>query len=437
MKKLFVLFAMVAFFGNLQAQDPMKLVKKATRLLGNYNLDPVNNKDKLAEAQTKIMEAFESDEVKGELKAQQALGNVLSAVMRSQINDAILDKAKVGQLDFSLVSKAAGAFTQAKALATKKYQKREALEGLLELEPLLENAGIIALQNSKFSEAFNTFSSLLNVGDLLKEAGKKSILDTEVVLENGNKTTKGNDFLNYALNAGVQPNVDVNIEPLLKRALDSKLEEPSVYQIAFMHFSKTDKAKAADYLAKGRKMFPDDSGLLFAEINHYIEEGKLESLIDKLKTAIEKEPDNASVYSTLGNVYDQLYTKASENNETEKAEEYFNGALEYHKKATEVDPSNYASFYGIGALYFNKAANVAKEMNEASSDLSAAGMKKYDALQLKMNNLYKESFPYLSKAEELNPNDPLVLIALKEYYARVNDIKKSEEYRARIEAMNK
>lgn len=40
---------------------------------------------------------------------------------------------------------------------------------------------------------------------------------------------------------------------------------------------------ALKYLNAGRSRFPDDTGLLYAEINYYIKEGKLDVLIDKLK----------------------------------------------------------------------------------------------------------------------------------------------------------
>lgn len=436
MKKIFLLFAFVGLFGTIQAQSPLKMVRKAKRLFGSYKLDPANSADKLAKAQEMMMEAFESDEVKADLKSNQALGDILMTVSQNQINAAVLDNTKMGDVDFGIVQKALGAFKTAQSLAKKKYQIKDALKGIGNLESILENAGLIALQSGKYEDAFKVLSSLLEASDILKVGGKTSILDQEVE-NNGKKYPKINDIISYALNAGAQPNVNVDISPMLNKAMDLNISDPTIYQVAYMKYKDSDKVKAAEYLNKGRELFPDDSGLLFAEINKYIEDENLEGLIEKLKMAIEKEPDNASVYSTLGNVYDQLFSKAKEEGNEEKATEYFDGALEYYKKSIEVEPKSFNSYYGIGALYFNKAAAVAKEMNEVSNDFSAAGVKKYQELEKQMKGYYNESFPYLQKAEELSPDDPLVLTALKEYYARIGDLTKSSEYKKRLEAMKK
>jgi len=65
-----------------------------------------------------------------------------------------------------------------------------------------------------------------------------------------------------------------------------------------------DKSGAGSILSEGREKFPNDAGLLFAEINLYLKDGRLNELTARLEQAIEQEPNNVSLYVTLGNVYD-------------------------------------------------------------------------------------------------------------------------------------
>src|SRR5690606_4134777 len=107
---------------------------------------------------------------------------------------------------------------------------------------------------------------------------------------------------------------------------------------------------AYQYLKAGREKYPDEVSLLFAEINHFLKIGKLDELINKLKMAIDKEPDNVSLYITMGSVFDKLYQNEFEAGHAEKAAEYFDGALEYYNKTLEKNPKEFGAQYGIGAL---------------------------------------------------------------------------------------
>ena len=175
--------------------------------------------------------------------------------------------------------------------------------------------------------------------------------------------------------------------------------------------------------------------MLFAEINYYLTEGKLDILTDKLKSALEKEPDNVTIYTTLGNVYDQLNQTERAAGNTEKADEYFDNALKYYTDALVKDPTNFDAVYSQGALYYNKAASLTGAINELANDFSAAGTKKYDALKAKMDGYFSEAMPYFLKAEGMNGNDLNTLIALKEINARSNKMDKVAEYKAKIEAV--
>ena len=223
--------------------------------------------------------------------------------------------------------------------------------------------------------------------------------------------------------------------PLFEQLYKAGNAQPLVYEALFNMASEKDITKAMEFLDAGRKANPDDNGLLFAEINYYLKVGQLDVLTDKLKAAIAKEPDNVSVYTTLGNVYDQLNQKERAAGNIEKADEYFNSAFDYFTQALAKDPKNFDATYSQGALYYNKAASMTTKLNELGNDYSSAGTKKYNAIKAEMDGYFKQALPYFLKAEELDPKDQNTMIALKEIYAREGQLEKSAEYKAKIEAL--
>jgi len=68
-----------------------------------------------------------------------------------------------------------------------------------------------------------------------------------------------------------------------------------------------------------------------------------------------------------------------------------------------------------------------------ADDYSKEGLKKYDALKEKVNGEFDKALPYFQKAEKVDPNDLNTLIALKEIYARKNDLELSNEFKNRID----
>jgi len=99
------------------------------------------------------------------------------------------------------------------------------------------------------------------------------------------------------------------------------------------------------------------------------------------------------------------------------------------------DPSNNFANYSMGTLYYNKAANYVKVMQTLSDDLSKEGMKKYDEAQKNMFGMFDAALPYFLKAEESDPKDRNTLIALREIYARKNQLDKAEEYKKKLDAL--
>ena len=160
----------------------------------------------------------------------------------------------------------------------------------------------------------------------------------------------------------------------------------------------------------------------------------MESLISKLEKAAQLDPNNVSIYVTLGQIYDKLYQDNAAKDPA-KAEEDFNKAMSYYNQAVTRDPKSFDAIYSIGALWYNKAAAYSIELNELSNDYTPAGTKKYDAKKAQMDETFVKALPFFQQAEELNPKDVNTLIALKEIYARQDKFDLVETYKKKLEAL--
>ena len=190
-----------------------------------------------------------------------------------------------------------------------------------------------------------------------------------------------------------------------------------------------------EILSEGMSKYPEDKGLMFAEINDALVKGDLETLVGKLMTAMESEPDNITIPTTLGNVYDQMYQKAIADEAFEAAQMHYERAKMYFAKALAMDDTYFDAVYMMGAVEYNKAAQLAKELNLLAEDYSKEGTRKYDIKKDEMMNQFDTALPYFVKAETLNPTDRNTIIALREIYARKDLLDKSNEYKDKLEAL--
>lgn len=431
MKRVVVIIAAFFLVANMGlAQDYNKLLKKASKNLSKYNMSPQDNADKLQEAMTLIDQAFESEEAKTSAKAWNTKGKIFSEMASTDINakllnpnpDAVLSQPTAGHTAYD-------AFKNAMKLAEKKGDIKDAIKGMQEVENHLSNTGIILYQVKDYAGAFKNFDGLMVASGMLQEKGKKSILD--------DPQAKNDQLFSTAV-SGYYGEKYEEVKPYLLKLKEGEKPDAFVYDALYNITSKTDKEAAVKYLEEGRQMHPEETSLLFSEINYYLEAGKLEDLISKLQLAAEKEKDNMTVYVTLGNVYEQLSVKSHEAGDTTKSNEYFEESKKAYSYVIENagDDTNSAfnATYSTGALYYNKAATYTDKLNALADDFSKSGTKKYNNLKKQMDELFNVSLPYFEKAEALNPGDGNTLIALKEIHARNNNFEKANEYKAKLEA---
>ncbi len=424
--KFFNLLMMLALTTSIMYGQAEVDLKTADKQLKKYYLDPAGNADAITTAYEAITKVFADGSLASSASALLLKGKIMNELAGADFKAKVLDPTFVLK-NPTAASEAATALMAAYGAAEKKGGKREAITGLVENENYLNNMGIFSYQDQDFGSAYKSFKSSLDISEFLSANGSKSRITSD---------SMRNEQLFFTAVSAYQADMKAEAKPYLMKLYDAGTDEVFVYDALFNIANDAGEADATKYLEAGRKVDPNDSSLLFSEINYYLKKGELKILTDKLKMAIEQEPDNVTVYTTTGSVYDQLAAKAREDGDQAAAAEYFDEAMNYYTQALEKDENNFDVNYSIGQLYYNKAAAQVTVINELSADITPAGMKKYDAKKLEMDALFKEALPYFQKAETINDTDLNTVIALKEIYARLNQLDKSAVYKKKYDELS-
>lgn len=405
-------FLLLAGVGVAQ-EDGAKTAKSAGKALATYNMDRANNNAKLTEAKQKIDQALQTAEAQLLPSAWLTKGDVYSTFIENDMARRILDpKAPLTGDNDALI--AFESYKKAYEIAVKKYEKSDAIKGIINAQPHLINIGVDKYSTGAYDKSFASFQGALQAHDILKSNEQKSTLDDAKQLE---------DITYFTGKSASLAKMDKEALVYYDKLYTKGTENTDVYQSIYdAKMALGDEPAALKILDEGRKKFPNDPSLLFTEINVYLKTGKLTELTDRLKQAINQEPNNVGLYVTLGNVYDNLYGSALKDKNDKAATEYFDQASSFYNQALGKDPKAVDAIYSLGALYYNKAALRTQEMNALpDNDFSAAGLKKLEVLKNEIMGLFDQALPFFQKAESLNPNDINTLIALTEIYARKED----------------
>ena len=423
MKKVLFLLLFACVGLGLQAQDPVKDIKKAARLLGTYNLDPSGSADKLQEAVSLANANINDPLVKIDPTAWQTYGDIFMTVVNTDVAHFVIDPAyKVA--DPMASGKAFKGFKMAAELADKSYQTKDAMKGLSAGIQNIYYMGSALYQTQNYAGAYDAFKATYDGYALLKKNNEPTNFDA----------TEQPKALYYSGLCAQQAGMMEEAKTVYKQLVDQGIAEAGVYEALINLYKDEDPALSEQYLKAAREKYPDDTALLYAEINHLLAKGELVSLVEKLEQAAALDPNNVSIYITLGQIYDKLYQDQSATDPA-AAEESFTKAMSYYQQALAKDAKSFDAVYSIGALWYNKAAAYSIELNALSNDYTPAGTKKYDAKKLQMDDAFVKALPFFQQAEELSPKDINTLIALKEIYARQDKFDLVEAYKQKLAAL--
>ncbi len=426
MKKLILSLFTLVLMVSAYAQDANKSYKSAKKSYSSANVATDGKIEKLKEAAADIdlsMKMADKLEDKNKYKAYKLAGDIYGDIATAKVQMSYLGK-KPDLSTGNDALKAYEGYMKAYNLAEKKYQKKESIEGLRRVADHLSNYGRMYYGEKQYGDAYTSFNSVLEAKKALDAKGDKVLLVAD--------STYNNHLYLTGLSA-LLAEQDAEAKRIFVILYDNGVAEPAVYESLFKLTQEEDEAAAVKYLEDGRAKYPDDEGLRIAEINYYLKAGKLDELTGKLAAAIEKDPNNISLYTTLGYVHDNLFQKEKGAGNDESATKHYDAAMKQYSKAIELDPNSGEAQYSIGALIYNKAAVMTKDLAALENDYSPKGIKKYEAKKTEIFGIFDQALPYFLKAEKINPNDEGTLIALKEIYAKKDNLEKYNEYKARLE----
>lgn len=255
----------------------------------------------------------------------------------------------------------------------------------------------------------------------------------------GKKDTS--NFYNACISAQKSKN-QIKIIDFNKKMIDQKIASPYNYQTIYdVKLAQKDTVSAMEFLALGRKEFPNDVYLMNRETEVFLQKGQQEKALGNLQTAISKEPNNAILQFAIGNVYDNLANpKGKSGRDTIKPSDFDNlvmKAAEHYQKAVDLKPASqdnfFNSLYNLGALYNNYGNTLyTKSMEKVTITDLAKKQKEYE---MKSTEYYKKAIPYLEQALTVKVDDKTCLSALRTLYYKTGNEAKGKEMNEKLKML--
>lgn len=185
-----------------------------------------------------------------------------------------------------------------------------------------------------------------------------------------------------------------------------------------------DDEKALEVLQKAKEAFPENVDFMREEINILITLNKADEAIQKIKSTIEREPDNASLYLRLASLYDNIGIENQNASKLEEAKQAFAMAQENYEKTLELEPNNFVANFNLGVIWVNNA-------KEFYDKVHAMDLKTYQKEGAKVaaegDKLLSKAVPYLENAHAEKSADCDVLNALQQVYTQLKQTDKAEQ----------
>jgi tetratricopeptide (TPR) repeat protein len=213
-----------------------------------------------------------------------------------------------------------------------------------------------------------------------------------------------------------------------RQALDLGYSKPEIYRyIASLQRKADDLDGAIATTREGVAKYPDNKDILLDLMSYLLFAGKSQEAEDVVKLAIEKDPNNAVLYSVLGSLYDgKANPKEGEAPAEAEMMKWYGLAEEAYKTSIEKDPAFFDSYFNIGVLYNNRAAYEYEKCNKLKSDTD------YMKCKAVADEIYLKAQPYFEQAHALKGDDVQTIQQLMKLYAKTSDQTKYQEMKDKL-----
>ena len=316
-------------------------------------------------------------------------GNVITEAIMDRVtfyfvNDILEYWVFTDNLVEEPLSLAYQSFMKTQELDTRNRASSKINSNLNRLKYMFISEGSNCYTKKDYSCSFESFVTAVEIGEL----PIVNFVDTVIVFYSG-------------LSAQVAGKYEQAIE-YYKKSIDYGFySDGNVYFNIYEAYTNLGKdEEGVRFLETGFLKYPNNQGVLYGLINHYISKGEDPKIVlEYIHKAMESEPDDFSLFFAEGTLYDRL--------------ENFEEAEKSYKKSIELNPSFYDALFNLGALYFNGGVKFLEEANK----IPAREIDKYDALIDKSNEEFRKSIPYMEKAYKVSAQ-PAVVETLRNLYFR-------------------
>ena len=365
-----------------------KVVSEAQSIAKGSNAD-------FGEARTLIKGALENPETKDDAKTWYVAGFIedqqfnaerAKQILGQQPNEPVMYEALYGILPYFQKAYELDQLPNEKGKVKPKYTKD--IKSILSANHVyLFNGGAYYFDKQEYKKAYDFFNQYVEISELPMFEGTQT-------------AEKDSTFMTVQFYAAAAASLAKDSRlaiSALERAKNTPYRQYDVYQYLCYEYGEARTAQDSVMLEKtfeeGMQVFPDSIFFLNNLINTYIYSNRNEKALELLNVAIQKTPDDATLYNVMGHVYENGVKNPAE-------------AEKYYLLALEKDPNMTIALSNIGRVYYNQGVNKLSEANMINDS------KKYQE-ELGMAKDYK-------KAHEAEPEKMDNMIALRGIYYNLN-----------------
>ncbi len=249
--------------------------------------------------------------------------------------------------------------------------------------------GVASYSSKDFPAAIQNFDNF----NRLYKVTKKSLYSEAPVLDTFD--ARASLYKAYAYQENGQTEEAASVMASLKsNPFLSKDDKENLYKTLLDAYVKSgDEELFQATIAETNKALPNNTFATDYEISFYSAKGQTEKLLDKINTAIEDDPSNATMYYNKGVILSNMINP-EEGEAPENSMELMKEALASLAKAQELAPSNPNITYMEGFLYYNEALKLNEQIKNASDS-------EIDALAKAREDYFSKGLPYMEKTYEM------------------------------------
>ncbi|MCT4580391.1 MAG: tetratricopeptide repeat protein [Flavobacteriales bacterium] len=367
-----------------------------------------SGKKKLMEAKSEIDKAFEKYTASNTLKPKDEakMFYYRGLIYWDYIMVSAMDSTKHEELtknEAAYEEASLGSLKKVMKLDSRGLYKPDVKKRMQLMRGMSLQGGVAMFQQEKYEEALAAFVSAEKLFDVIGEKDSLSIYNAALAAERLEDYDNAIKYFKQSAEIGYK--TDVSYQSLISNT-NKKNGGPS--------------DEAFGYIQEGKKLYPNNLGLIIEEFNYYLSKGDTEKAQASLASAIEKEPNNPVFHFNIGATFDELTAKKRKEGMHEEAGVFSKKAIDGYKKAIELKPDFSDAYFNLGVFYYNESI----ELNSMASDIKDQTL---EAKSLATAKEYlSDAIPYLEKAHELQPKDVNTLKVLKSIYF---NLEKDAEYK--------